>query len=67
MKQKPRKVESSYYRSMLPLESIDEGNAYGTIVMWDEANEKDIPVICEHGGSMWLCQRCADRIMQNAE
>ena len=52
---------------MLPLESIDEGNAYGTIVMWDEANEKDIPVICEHGGSMWLCQRCADRIMQNAE
>lgn len=62
----PRWVETSPYRMQL-LEQYDSAqdarliqeNAYGNVVQWDEANQKDIPIICGHGGSMWLCMGCA--------
>ena len=37
-------------------------NAYGLIVVWEEASQRDLPVICGHGGSRWLCQACAEAL-----
>ena len=56
-----RRVGTSYYRQFI---DNKEENAYGTVVIWDEANQKDVPVICMHGGSMWLCPSCADAIVE---
>jgi hypothetical protein len=36
-----------------------ETNAYGTI----RTKDGD-PVICSHGGSMWLCSSCAEKILE---
>lgn len=38
-------------------------NAYGEIVDVEEGRE-DYPVICGHGGSMWLCRDCKNRILR---
>ena len=46
--------------------TASNGNRYGTVVHYDEANLKHIPVICGHGGSMWLCPECADRIVRES-
>lgn len=40
-------------------------NAYGTVMSWDEASEKWLPIMCGHGGSMWLCPGCAERLINN--
>jgi len=40
-------------------------NAFGEIL--SISGDKAIPVICMHGGSMWLCRSCADRIMEFQE
>ncbi len=37
-------------------------NAYGRVMSWDKANQKLIPVICGHGGSMWLCEKCFNKM-----
>jgi hypothetical protein len=37
----------------------NETNAYGKVV-----NKDGGPVICGHGGSMWLCQSCADEVLK---
>ena len=37
-------------------------NAYGEIMaQYDDGNE--FPVICMHGGSMWLCRGCKIKIL----
>ena len=60
------RVTNSYHRNLLAQqyaaggEKIDPRNAFGTVV-----DEKGTPVICEHGGSMWLCAECADCILQS--
>lgn len=40
-------------------------NAYGFVVTYDEPSQKFIPVICGHGGSMWLCPECAKHIVEH--
>ena len=57
------RVKDSEYRREVPEDSIAAGNAFGTVVCWDEASGKNIPVICMHGGSGWLCPECADGIL----
>ena len=37
-----------------------ERNAYGTVV-----TKEGTPVICTHGGSMWLCESCAKAILEH--
>lgn len=64
MSDKCVRVKDSEYRREVPEDSIAAGNAFGTVVCWDEASGKNIPVICMHGGSGWLCPECADRIVQ---
>ena len=63
------RVRDSEYRQDLIGEgaqsSIRQGNQYGLIVQYDEANEKHIPVVCGHGGSMWLCPECADAAVKS--
>ena len=39
------------------------GNAYGSIRVLYKTGAFT-PVICEHGGSMWLCLDCAEKIIQ---
>ncbi len=39
-------------------------NAYGEILHRDEKTGKECPVICGHGGSMWLCRACKDTILK---
>lgn len=40
-----------------------ENNAYGTLA-WaftdSGGHAREIPVICGHGGSMWLCYKCKE-------
>jgi len=38
-------------------------NAYGTLISV-ESNGKEYPVICGHGGSMWLCRNCKEQILR---
>lgn len=38
-----------------------EDNAFGEIVS-DRPGEAPLPIICGHGGSMWLCRTCMARI-----
>jgi len=38
-------------------------NAYGTVLHQDD-NGKTYPIICGHGGSMWLCPECADALLK---
>ena len=47
--------------------SLAQENAYGEIMSVEEGKPA-VPVICGHGGSMWLCRECKDRILnqQNA-
>ena len=41
-------------------------NAYGSVLAeYDDGSR--IGVICEHGGSQWLCLTCAEKIMQKQE
>lgn len=34
-------------------------NAWGTVL-----SEEGLPYICGHGGSQWLCEDCAEAILQ---
>lgn len=45
-----------------PEERLEPGNAFGSVMYRDMKGS--YPVICGHGGSMWLCQKCADEFMQ---
>ena len=36
-------------------------NAYGEVLFVDVGGEKS-PVICRHGGSMWLCRECSYKL-----
>lgn len=49
-------VNNSPYRTWEARES--PSNWYG-LVLTDDG----IPVICGHGGSMWLCRECGERIL----
>lgn len=49
-------VESSRFSDSLSLGNPD--NYYGRILLEQEDGER-LPVICGHGGSMWLCKECA--------
>ena len=63
-----KKVTHSEYRGHLIDQGFTEheliGNFYGKILSWSEVNNKWIPITCQHGGSMWLCRDCADKIMK---
>ena len=39
-------------------------NAYGLIGSYCSNCERTLPVICGHGGSMWLCRECAERLIK---
>ena len=40
-------------------------NAYGELVFINEESGTTSPVICGHGGSMWLCRKCKDGILED--
>lgn len=44
---------------------LAERNAFGEIVDVCEHSGRIYPVICGHGGSMWLCRSCKDEILKN--
>jgi hypothetical protein len=46
--------------------NIDNRNAFGTVLA-QMADGQLGPVICGHGGSMWLCAQCAQAILQYRE
>jgi hypothetical protein len=54
------RVKDSEYRRQI---RNPNENAYGTVVSYDPVQEKFLPVICMHGGSMWLCLDCAVAIL----
>lgn len=39
-------------------------NVYGNILVYDDDSKTWIPVICGHGGSMWLCRECGNKILK---
>lgn len=41
-------------------------NAYGEIMAEYDDGSK-VPVICGHGGSMWLCRQCKEHALGRAE
>lgn len=63
-----RRFQKNPYRRVLDHENrryIDNRreNAYGTVVMKNFSG-KDLPAICGHGGSMWLCLDCAEHMIK---
>lgn len=42
---------------------LEFDNAYGEIASYCPDCKKIYPVICQHGGSMWLCRECAEGII----
>lgn len=57
-------VNNSEYRTQETEESYQrDGNMYGKVLSWDKPSKKYIPIICGCGGSMWLCKKCADKII----
>lgn len=58
------RVKNSIYIVRETEESFKkDGNMYGRILSWSEANKKYIPIICGHGGSMWLCFKCGTEMV----
>ena len=47
--------------------TLSARNAYGELFWADENSPEGIPVICGHGGSMWLCRECNNRILEAQE
>ncbi len=43
---------------------LAERNAFGEVVDVNEKTGEILPIICGHGGSMWLCRRCKDEIVK---
>jgi hypothetical protein len=39
-------------------------NAYGLVGSYCPDCERTLPVICGHGGSMWLCRGCAKGLIE---
>ena len=44
---------------------LAEENAYGEVVEECKHTGRILPVICGHGGSMWLCRSCKNEIVKN--
>lgn len=44
--------------------SLARDNAYGEILSVED-DGREIPVICGHGGSMWLCRQCKIAILKD--
>ena len=44
--------------------TLAQNNAFGEIISYCPDCELKIPVICGHGGSMWLCRKCKERILK---
>lgn len=54
--------------SLLSCEGINErDNAYGQLLSTHASSPDGIPVICGHGGSMWLCRSCAEKFWNEQE
>ena len=48
------------------LGAVATQNAYGEIVAeYDDG--KLLPVICGHGGSMWLCRACGEELIKQQQ
>lgn len=41
----------------------NQQNAYAEVLSVGE-DGKVLPIICMHGGSMWLCRSCADEFLR---
>ncbi len=41
-------------------------NSYGLIGSYCPDCERTLPVICGHGGSMWLCRECAKGLIEKS-
>lgn len=61
-----RRSESDRKHGLNTLGSLAEDNAFGEIVDVDKETGKICAVICGHGGSMWLCRACKNRILKDA-
>lgn len=61
-----KRVEGPYGRSYIEGLGAEAAltNAFGTLVSLED-DGAEFPVICLHGGSMWLCQSCKDRLLQS--
>lgn len=43
--------------------TLARDNAFGEIVSVED-DGRELPVICGHGGSMWLCRACKEKILK---
>lgn len=49
--------------------NLGEKNVYGSVVYVKCLNGVEferLPVICMHGGSMWLCKECAEKMLEES-
>lgn len=47
--------------------TLANDNAYGEIVSRCKDCGKTTPIICMHGGSMWLCRQCKEDILKEEQ
>ncbi len=52
--------ESDRKHQINSMGKLSEQNAYGEIVSQCQDCGKELPIICMHGGSMWLCRPCKE-------
>lgn len=64
-----RSLVMTQYSKESPFEmKVASENAFG-LVIWVSEDGERLPVNCSHGGSMWLCWPCAQKLLaeQNQE
>jgi hypothetical protein len=44
---------------VMRMEGMSPDNCYGLVVSYCPIHGDELPVICGHGGSLWLCKECA--------
>ena len=54
---------SRYKMDKTGISTLAQDNAYGEIVFVQE-DGTELPVICGHGGSMWLCRKCKNETLK---
>jgi len=61
---KEERWHSRYKMDKTGISTLAQENAYGELVFINEESDITSPVICGHGGSMWLCRKCKNRILE---
>jgi len=60
---KPVFLPQTELRAQIPHHWLRLGNCWGLVVSVQE-NGDILPIMCGHGGSMWLCPKCAEKLLR---